>query len=308
VALHSIGDGLVVIFYIFLHNKFIGLNSMRLRLQRSFDLRQSYFASSRKHLVLCTLTLAIFAHATTVSHGQNFTVNAETCKPYRQGPLTSRKIALLGRNTDERIIRWQTLYYRPEYVRFPETPRPVDAPLTSEIFLLDSSTGQPVPPNLVYKPGSARTATRLSIELGTNHGMSLHETLSIYAKNARNERVPFRVDQLKPQPGNYPNGTYFKTGEDFYGYSRIQLVEKIWTDDLGIRHDSFIEQDASMKLVSFLRCDAVGSVPNPGCELFEYFDDLRLKARSFRRNEMPNIEKIKNHARMFTKCLLLKGD
>jgi hypothetical protein len=240
------------------------------------------------------------------ARGQEPVVDAEACKIYRQGPLTSEKIALLGRDASEGIVKWQTLYFRPEYIHFSGAPPPVDGPLTSQVFLLDSSTGQPVPPDQKFKPGSARTATRLSINVGSNYGMKLEETVSIYGKNPRNDLVHFRLDQLKPHPGNYPKGTYFKTGEDFYGYTGIELVEKIWADDLGARNENFIELDEEKKLVGFLECSVAGTVPNPGCQLFEYSGDLRFSATLFRRNEMPNIERIKNHARMFTKCLLLE--
>ena len=227
--------------------------------------------------------------------------NETVCAPFRQGPLTSEVLDVYRTReaSDAGTPEKLRIYYRPEYIAFPDSPPdPPSVKPTTAVFIFDSVDGQPIPPDKRYGVRPSKD-THVSIVVSSKPYLELQRKLAIHAN------LP--IVGLGGGKWTTSPAPYRRLGKGLAGYEKVEVFgANIEKARIG-REDVHVEEDQQQQLVGVLICDTPGSVPNPSCELFEETPDLEVEVGQFRRNEAGRLTEIKTIARAFVACLTWEG-
>lgn len=222
--------------------------------------------------------------------GAELAPDSDSCQLFRKGPVVEDRIAvysdLPGQSAE--TFRWLDISYRPEYLFRPLIGgNPDGLPKTGILFEMFIDDGQPLPIDGRGKIRPQESKDFMLLLTGRPF-LPLERSIAIYA---------FAPD----------GSTYSRTGEDFYGYQRIEVSNRRLLGGKPQTTDIFIEEDQSGRLVGVLQCDQPGSKPVPSCQFNEITKDFQVNISGFRLDQMKLIAVIKAHARDFISCLTYGG-
>lgn len=210
------------------------------------------------------------------------------CERFRRGSTVDDRIAVYSQKpiNESAPFRWVDIQYRPEYLFRPLIGGRGDAPRRAFLFEMYIEDGQPLPIDSRGKilPQDARDFMLLLSGLPF---LPLEHSIAVFSFA--------------------PDGSAFsRTGEDFYGYERIEVDNRMLFGGEPQTTDIFIEEDEFGRLIGVLECAQPGTKPVPSCQLQEATADFQVNISGFRLDQMELIGSIKKQAREFTYCLTFR--
>lgn len=234
--------------------------------------------------------------------------SAELCSIYRQGPVVHRRMPVYygAPSADPKSFYWIDIWFRPEYLFDPSTtdlPRPDGFPNRDLLFDVNIADGQPLP---LADRRSARPQDRSFFTLllmGGLEGLSIDRYLSIFADWHIYEGDRFRNGEL---PAVIWSGDYIS------GMERFDIPDlrpySLPLSGYAPPVDDFFAERGDEHILAVMRCTQVGSRPVPGCEIKEKSEFFELSIGGFRRDQLDELERIRQLANNFATCLTWKEE
>ena len=228
-------------------------------------------------------------------------VSAETCSIYRTGAIERRRMPVYYGfpSADPSSFYWIDIWINPEYENMrwlAGLPRPDGLPDSSLLLDIEIADGRPVRREYPHRISvSKKTYFSLLLKSGVNH-LPLARILRAFAN-------------FPPELGRDEIPRIVRTGEFVSGMERIDIPSyKPSKSETGPRYDWYAEFDKNDQVMALMQCNLPGSVPNPGCELYEKIQYFEADINRFRRNQLDQLGLIRKHARNFATCLTWKGE
>ncbi|WP_227754433.1 hypothetical protein [Stagnihabitans tardus] len=217
--------------------------------------------------------------------------SAERCAIFRQGPLQHDRLATYaGRPTnDARETRWLDLWYRPDYDFGGPSGGPDGLPNRSLLVDINLPDGQPLPK--AYR-NSANPMTKSFFTVLLSGG----------AGDRAIERIVYSVTSA-PLAWEWPRPrTWVKTGETIGPYTRVEVEGA--ADWAKAERDVYV-QTVGDEVISVMNCDKPGTELNPSCQVYEKAAQWEINILGFRRNQLDQLDRIRQLSQDFAACLTL---
>jgi hypothetical protein len=228
-------------------------------------------------------------------------VSAETCSIYRTGAIEHRRMPVYYGfpSADPSSFYWIDIWINPEYENtsgLAGLPRPDGLPDSSLLLDIDIADGRSLTREYRVKTNVfKKTYFSMLLSSGMNH-LPLARILRAFAN-------------FPPELGRDEIPKIVRTGEFVSGMERIDIPSyKPSKSETGPRYDWYAEFDKADQVTALMQCRLPGSVPNPGCQLYEKIPYFEAKISQFRRNQLDQLGLIRKHARNFVTCLTWKGE
>ena len=221
------------------------------------------------------------------------------CEVYRQGPLLTREIAVysLPPGDDPDAFEMVPIHYRELYDFGGMSGTPDGRPDSTLLVDITITDGQPLPRHIRNTTPPQQQTFFTMLLRGHSYLMPAQMIAIIGGRPVQD------TDSGRVIDGEwvYDPGPFNRTGEMFYGFERVTIDDGL---DYARRRrlEMFIREDDAGHITSFIECSELGSVPNPGCSLYEQSGVFWLDY-GFRRNQMHLLETIRAHAHGFAQCL-----
>lgn len=220
------------------------------------------------------------------------------CSIYRQGPILTQEIAIYREPplADYSNAEMTEIHYQELYAWGPggsQDGRPDDSLLVD----INISDGQPLPRQIRNStPPQERTFFTMLLQ-GKPYG-PLNAVFSIYSGSRSSG--PSELTKLSDGTYYYPLPPFEYSGVHFHGFDQVNVLDA--QERTSSRFDSYIRVNEKGDVISYMRCNKIGSVLVPHCTIYERTNNFIIDY-GYLRSEMYLIDTIRQNAHDFANCL-----